>query len=125
MTSLIRGHLPTLWCRNKSSSFKFICEAVKFIDGTTIPIIFNVYSQQNAAEYRGKKAAIAAALQQDSIDENDTNLEENEVQHDVSEDGLFLSPYSRSKLKKWRPAPYVRPQGDGPGELGMILLLFT
>ncbi|KOB75010.1 Uncharacterized protein OBRU01_08336, partial [Operophtera brumata] len=73
---------------------------------------------QNPEEYRGKKAAIAAALQQDNIDDDDTNLEENEIQHEVSEDGLFIPPYSRSRLKKWRPAPSVRPQGDSPGELG-------
>lgn len=58
-------------------------------------------------------------MRQDNIDDDDTNLEENEIQHDVSEDALILPPYSRSRLKKWKPAPTVKSQGDSPGEMGM------
>ncbi|KAI8439541.1 hypothetical protein MSG28_013288 [Choristoneura fumiferana] len=66
-------------------------------------------------EYRGKKAAIAAALHRDAID--DGGNDENEVD-DVPEEGLLLPPYSRSQLKRWQKAPFVKPQGELPGEMG-------
>lgn len=74
--------------------------------------------QQSKEEYRGKKAAIAAALQKDQIDDDDTNLEVNEVEQDIGEDGIILSPYPRSRLKRWQPAPSVKPIAESPGELG-------
>lgn len=56
---------------------------------------------------------------QNEIDDDDTNLEENEVAKlDVGEDGLMLAPYPRSRLKRWEKAPTVRPRGDSPGEMG-------
>lgn len=72
---------------------------------------------QDNDEFRGKKAAIAAALQKDPDDE-DTNIEENEVENDVGDDGLMLPQYPRSRLKRWKPVPPVKPQGDSPGEMG-------
>lgn len=72
---------------------------------------------QDKDEFRGKKAAIAAALQKDPDDE-DTNIEENEVENDVGDDGLMLPLYPRSRLKRWKPVPPVKPQGDSPGEMG-------
>ncbi|XP_034834503.1 polypeptide N-acetylgalactosaminyltransferase 5 isoform X1 [Maniola hyperantus] len=65
----------------------------------------------------GKKAAIAAALKKD-IDDEDTNIEENEIEHNVGEDGVMLPPYPRSRLKRWSPAPFVKPVGGSPGEMG-------
>lgn len=66
-------------------------------------------------EYRGKKAAIAAALQRDNVDEG--GIDENEGD-EVPEAGLLLAPYSRSQLKRWQKAPFVKPQGELPGEMG-------
>lgn len=68
----------------------------------------------------GKKAAIAAALKKDA-DSEDTNVEENEIEHDIGDDGVMLAPYPKSRLKRWSPAPSVKPQGDSPGELGMFI----
>lgn len=67
--------------------------------------------------YKGKKAAIAAALQQD-VGDDDTNLEENVLGQEVEDDGVLLSPYPRSRLKRWQRAPSVIPQGESPGEMG-------
>lgn len=51
--------------------------------------------------------------------DDDTNLEENEVEPEVGDDGLNLPPYPRSRLKKWKAVPQIKPQGDSPGEMGM------
>lgn len=70
---------------------------------------------------RGKKAAIAAAIRR-QINDEDTNLEENELEVDINigDDGLIFSPYIKSKLKSWEPAPPVTPRvKDLPGEKGM------
>ncbi|CAH0725674.1 unnamed protein product, partial [Brenthis ino] len=75
------------------------------------------YVVQNNVEFRGKKAAIAAGLQR-YINDEDTNIEENELDHDVGDDGLLLPPYPRSRLKRWSPVPSVKPDGDSPGEMG-------
>lgn len=75
---------------------------------------------QNNVEFRGKKAAIAAGLQRD-INDEDTNIEENELDHDVGDDGLLLPPYPKSRLKRWSPVPPVKPDGDSPGEMGTTI----
>lgn len=70
---------------------------------------------------RGKKAAIAAAIKRE-INDEETNLEENELEPDINigDEGLIFSPYVKSKLKSWKPAPPVTPkQKDLPGERGM------
>lgn len=71
---------------------------------------------------RGKKAAIAAAIKRE-INDEDTNLEENELEQDViGDNGLIFSPYPKSKLKSWKPAPPVTPKSkDLPGEKGKYL----
>lgn len=43
----------------------------------------------------------------------------NEVEQDIGEDGIILSPYPRSRLKRWEPAPFVTPKPEAPGEMGM------
>ncbi|CAG9564637.1 unnamed protein product [Danaus chrysippus] len=77
----------------------------------------NDYTIKTNDEYKGKKAAIAAALQKDE-DFDEANLEENEVEHDMGDDGLLLPPYPKSQLRRWAPAPFVKPQEETPGEMG-------
>lgn len=67
---------------------------------------------------------MAAALQKDQIDDDDTNLEQNELgQEEIGEDGISLVPYPASRLKRWEPAPVVKPIGNALGEMGMKLKL--
>lgn len=76
-------------------------------------------SQVNNEHVKGKKAAIASALRQD---EEETNLEENEIELSVGDEGLELAPYSKFKLKKWKPVPPVTPpEEESPGEMGLLL----
>ncbi|XP_026321699.1 polypeptide N-acetylgalactosaminyltransferase 5 isoform X2 [Hyposmocoma kahamanoa] len=79
----------------------------------------NDYELRAHEEVRGKKAAIAAAIKRE-INDEDTNLEENELEQDViGDNGLIFSPYPKSKLKSWKPAPPVTPKSkDLPGEKG-------
>lgn len=76
---------------------------------------------------RGKKAAIAAAIKRE-INDEDTNLEENELEPDINigDDGLIFSPYIKSKLMSWKPAPPVTPKvQDLHGEKGMYLIIYN
>ena len=85
-------------------------------------IIYCFRFTQNNMEFRGKKAAIAAALQRD-INDEDTNIEENELHHDLGDHGLLLPPYPKSKLKRWSFVPPVKPDGDSPGEMGKLFVI--
>ncbi|KAF9418897.1 hypothetical protein HW555_004417, partial [Spodoptera exigua] len=79
----------------------------------------NVIQVNDKEEFRGKKAAIAAALQGNQIDDDNRNLEANEAEQEIGEDGIILSPYPKSRLKRWEKAPFVKPEADGlPGEMG-------
>ncbi|XP_063537229.1 polypeptide N-acetylgalactosaminyltransferase 5 isoform X2 [Cydia strobilella] len=69
-------------------------------------------------EYRGKKAAIAAALKSEQENEIEDSIVGVHDVEDVGEDGLLLSPYPKSRLKRWEKAPSVLPQGNSPGEMG-------
>ncbi|XP_075980228.1 polypeptide N-acetylgalactosaminyltransferase 5 isoform X1 [Anticarsia gemmatalis] len=90
-----------------------------FGDGWDCSKKSNVVVVQTKEEFRGKKAAIAAALQRDRIDDDDTNLEVNEVEQDgIGDDGIMLAPYPKSRLQSWEPAPVVKPVGSSPGEMG-------
>lgn len=47
----------------------------------------------------------------------------NEVEEVIGEDGIMLSPYPKSRLKRWEEAPFVKPEADGlPGEMGMSFI---
>ncbi|CAG9112060.1 unnamed protein product [Plutella xylostella] len=69
------------------------------------------------AEYKGKKAAIAAALGHE-VNNADTNLEENILEAEIGETGLVLSHYPKTHLKRWHAVPPVKPIGGSPGEMG-------